>query len=918
MFQKENTINAINKEPKYIKFSVVRQKKVGTASISKGLRELFQASNASYLEYGIDTKQNGIYVRLNNEEKGSSLLGKEGEPRNTIAASILIRYLINEDIEYDLSKPLFLQQVSKDIYLLTVDATKEEKIDDSQLSIKWLSTESSKAKIQSESLNNDLWIKFYNTGIRRGFIRISKGLLTILSEREMTHLEFGFNRETKSLFIRANNRGNGAGLLDALNEYKESQIVANNILAHLSLTGIDVEYLNPYFLHPVDNSIYEISTSKPTANVNSESIVWIPTKKPSAPEQIEFRERHLKSIKEKAEERKKRKLIIEKRKSLTLEAKELKEENRITAEFDENQHQTKKLREKNQENQNSPFHRFTFRFADKPGKKGTMFSISKAFRRACIQQQATHLQFGITDHNIFLRVTENTEGISLVDSRGEYKGLQFGATYSLKEINKEVERLKLNETYTLKRLTDTIYLVEGTEVLALSNETNTEDVVWLLNTPPLTLKKQTDSYNRDKLTFSNILERTIKQSQNKYLDIGYNENMQIVALKFNDNDGGVLLRKEGVKRDRFSARLLAVIKEVGIKMEYNVEYEFRKTSPNSFNIISNQDLNDFQHSDRVFWVSQTLSIITNAKQQLSKELKTKELKSVKEMLKAAKIKEDQADKQLFEKMSIYQKNGTNREIDEIKKEKLTFKFITRKTSTYLSLSKAFYNTCVEHQFTHFQLALFHNHAFVELNNNGDGFSLIDSNRDYLPHHPSGLGASHFFNRVNSKVAHFKANKTYVLEEIDSSLFKIVNSEDVSTQDSIKDNKVLRVSNASPLYFKKANKTVLVLSAAFNTIIKDSKKTFIDVGYNSNKEIVAISLNSEGNGVELICDEDGCRVSGSRLLAAIESTGIKLEGIEPEFQQVLPNYFSLLTGLEVDSTNPTKLSWLSQSLVRIPK
>ena len=917
MSQRNKIINAIDKEPVYIKFSVVRQKRTGTASVSKGLREIFQESNVSFLEYGVDAEQNALFIRLNNEDKGSSILDKEGKPRSTITAAMFIRYLIDEDINLELSKPFFLQQISQNIFMLNNDATREENVVNRDFSIKWLSTEANKVKAQSNSFKNELWIKFYNVGTRQGFLRISKGLLNSLKERKMTHLEFGFNRETKSLFIRANNLENGIGLLNSLKEYKESHITISNILTHLTLAGINVEHLSTYFLHPVDNFVYEISTSEFTTNLNSGSIVWIPSKRTSEPKQIELEEERLNIIKQKAEERKERKTIIKKRKALKLEVKGPKVGKRMAEKLKirklkEGKLTKQKLKTKMQVK--NPFDKLTFRFGAETGKGGISFSISKGFQQACIHLQATHIQFGITDNHIFLKATKKAEGISLLDSKGEYKGLAFGATYSLKEINEEVERLKLNKTYTLKQVTDLIYMVEDSEVPAVDKEITSENVVWLSNKPPLTLKKRTNFHNKDMLYFSNSFERRIKESRSEYLDVGYNAEMKIVALRLNDEGRGIHLRKEETKKNHSVMSLLDGINSVGIKMEYNVEYKFRQTSPNLFIIASNQEVVNSERFNNLFWLSKTLSTITKAKERLSKELKLKELKTTKEKLKIIKFIEDQANKQLFEKMSVYQKKGTNKGIEEIKKKKLTFKFLARRTSTYISLSKAFYNTCVDHQFTHFQLVLFHNQVFIELNNEGNGFSLLDSNGDYLTHLPSGIGASHAFNRINSEGEHLKVNKTYVLEEVHPSLFKVVSLEGISTQNNFEDNRVLRVLNTSPLNLRKVRKSVLIVSSGLNNAIKDSKETFIDVGYNLNKEIVAISLNSEGNGVELTCDENGCSIPRTKLLKAIESIGINLDNLELEFQQLLPNYFSLLSRLEVDSTDPTELSWLSQTVV----
>ncbi|QJX80332.1 cell envelope integrity protein TolA [Priestia megaterium] len=932
MSQSNKTINAIIKEPVFMKFSVIPQKKIATASVSKGLREIFQESNVSYLEYGVDAEQNTIFIRLNDEGKGSPILDKQGKPRNTVAASKFLKYLIEEDVNLDLSKPFFLQQISQNIITLNNNVAQNKNEDKRDYSIKWIDVENNKGKVKTKAFKNKLWIRFHNSGIRQGFFRISKEFLDVLKEQKMTHLEVGFNRETKALFIRLNNLGNGIGLLNSLKEYKETHITASNELTYLDLAGINVEYLNNYFLHSLDNFVYRLSTSESEANLNSREIVWISSKKNSNSSLAEAEEERLNAIKKKAEERKERKIMIEKRKSLKFEGEDPKFEKRIAeklrneklikeireAKQREKELEAKKRREKKLMAKKSTIAKkapakLTFRFVDKKDKKDTIISISKGFQRACKELQATHIQFGIANNGVYLKATTSSEGISVVNSSGEYKGLTAGATHSIREINSDIERLKTSKTYTLRKVSDLIFKVEDPYIPASSNVFSSENVIWISNKLPLTLKKQTNYFNNELITFSNNFKKVIKDSEKSFIDVCYNIDKQLVAIKLNDEGKGVRLREKANKKHLPVIRLLEALKDVGVTMEFDVDYIFKETSPNFFNITSNREVVVFQRIDHLFWLSETLPRTTKAKEHQIKELKFEELKITKEMLKDVQDKSDSSNKKIIEELSAYEQKRKTEGVNQVQKDKLTFKFKPHKTTPYFSFSKAFYRTCINNQATHLQFILVNDCILIELNKKERGLSLIDSSGNYKIHHTIGIGAANSFRRINSKIEHLKLDKRYALEQISESLFMVKNTEVVPTQNTTESNNVIRISNDSPLTFKKTIHGILFISVSFKNAIRDSKETFIDVGYNSKKEIVALSLNSNSLGVELTSKKDGLDIPNGSMLIAIESIGIDLDNLELEFQQLLPNYFSLVSGLEVDNTDPTELSWLSETL-----
>jgi len=932
MSQSNKTINAIIKEPVFIKFSVIPQKKIATASVSKGLRDIFQESNVSYLEYGVDAEQNAIFIRLNDKGKGSPILDKQGKPRNTIAASTFLKYLIEEDVNLDLSKPFFLQQVSQNVITLNNNVAQNKNEDKRDYSIKWVDVENNKGKVKIKAFKNKLWIRFYNSGTRKGFFRISKEFLDVLKEQKMTHLEVGFNRETKALFIRLNNLGNGIGLINSLKEYKETHITASNELTYLGLAGINIEYLNTYFLHSLDHFVYRISTSESEANLNSGQIVWIPNKKTLDSSLTEAEEERLNAIKKKAEERKERKMMIEKRKSLKLEGEDPKFEKRI-AEKLRNEKLIKELREAKQREKELEAKKrkekklmakkltiakkapakLTFRFVDKKGKKDTIISVSKGFQQACRELQATHIQFGIANNGVYLKANTNSAGIPIVNSSGEYKGLTAGATQSIREINRDIERLKTGKTYTIQKVSDSIFKVQDSDIPAATNVFSNENVIWISNKLPLIIKKQTDYFKNEMITFSTNFKKVIKDSGKTFIDVCYNIDKQLVAIKLNDEGKGVQLREKANKKHLPIIRLLDALKGVGVTLEFDVDYVFKETSPNFFNITSNREIVVYQRIEHLFWLSETLPGMTKAEKRQIKELKLEELKATKEMLKEVKDKKDESSEKIIEEISVYEQKRKAEGVNQVQKDKLTLKFKPHRTTPYFSFSKDFYRICVNNQVTHLQLILINDHIFVELNNRGNGLSLIDSSGNYKIHHTIGIGAANSFRRINSRVEYLKLDKRYALEQISESLFMVKNTESVPPQNTTGSNNVIRISNDSPLIFKKTKHNLLFISVSFKNAIRDSKETFIDVGYNSKKEIVALSLNSNSLGIELTSKKDGLDIPNGSMLTAIESIGINLDDLELEFQQLLPNYFSLVSGLEVDNTDPAELSWLSETL-----
>ncbi|MGF9891178.1 hypothetical protein ABEX78_21195 [Priestia megaterium] len=273
MSQGEGKLYKNNSGLIYLKFSINKEKKTGAVSVSSGLRTLFKEREMSFLEYGFNSEHKKIFIRLNNENKGYSILNKEGKPRNTLSASSFTKYLVNENINMGFLKPFFLQEISSNVFMLSSNHATDRHIDGKDIPIEWLSTNAAEDKAKKEHFKKEIWIKFYKTGLRKGNLLVSEGFLNILKERKISHLKIGFTRKDQTLFIETNNRGDGLPILNSPDENGQLRINASDAISQLEMASIEVEFKEPYFLHPHDENTFQLSTSK-FVNMIREKISW--------------------------------------------------------------------------------------------------------------------------------------------------------------------------------------------------------------------------------------------------------------------------------------------------------------------------------------------------------------------------------------------------------------------------------------------------------------------------------------------------------------------------------------------------------------------------------------------------------------------------------------------------------------------
>lgn len=680
----------------YLKFSINKEKKTGAVSVSSGLRTLFEEREMSFLEYGFNSEHKKIFIRLNNENKGYSFLNKEGKPRNTISAGSFTKYLVNENIDMGFLKPFFLQEISSNVFMLSSNPSTDRHIDGKDIPIEWLSTNAAEDKAKKEHFKKEIWIKFYKTGLRKGNLLVSEGFLNILKERKISHFKIGFTRKKQTLFIETNKRGDGLSILNSPDENGQLRINASDAIAQLEMAGIEVEFKEPYFLHPHDENTFQLSTSK-FVNMIREKISWtsykedfssvvledqeyteeqkqnrqriraekrrIKVKKPREntefkaekprentvlkaekaeklrieQEEREFKERIralIEEIRANREERDLRHLrdkeleararaIIELRVKEEREQKE--QEDREHRELEEKVRALKELRAREAKERRElkakeielkrkerKAKELNFKISERGTNfKGKYIHLSQPFVQTCLKKKMSHIRFGLINDCIVLEPNKNGAGISLINSKGDYKN-SLGITYLLENIKRVGKRLLLEERYILKSINNGLFVANEIETMPIIKELNYEDITWIPHYPFLFFRKEELS-NKDntnikkyQLNFSVRFKKIIKSSKESFIDIGFDINKRLLALKLNNEGKGIeMLYKEGVHHLPIR-KLIAAIEEAGIHLEYGVKYEFNQTSPNYFSAFCENKVDNTDPKELI-WLSETLN-----------------------------------------------------------------------------------------------------------------------------------------------------------------------------------------------------------------------------------------------------------------------------------------------------------------------
>lgn len=130
---------------------------------------------------------------------------------------------------------------------------------------------------QGKKPQGELWVKFYNFGPRITTMRISKELKILAQQYRMTHIKLGFSKNSHSLFIKLNNEGQGASILNKFNEYKEKSIFIQMDAAYLKNSGVYIKPTSIYFLQLKDNFTFQLSLSEKN-KLDTGEIHWGPNK----------------------------------------------------------------------------------------------------------------------------------------------------------------------------------------------------------------------------------------------------------------------------------------------------------------------------------------------------------------------------------------------------------------------------------------------------------------------------------------------------------------------------------------------------------------------------------------------------------------------------------------------------------------
>ncbi|WP_456363575.1 hypothetical protein [Priestia aryabhattai] len=234
-------------------------------TLSNKLVELAYQKKMTHIEFGFDAKLQVIFVRLNSENKGISLLDSFGAYRsNNIGITKILNELENVRINVEFKTTYLLQLLTNNVYCLTksfIPAQSNE--------IKWISSDEFYFSYEQYTADNFK-------------INLSQDLITYLIKKQVTFVQFGSNKKNE-IYIKLNNNGEGIPLISTKGTYKTSIGATNTI----NSINENKKLLNPnkkYYVDKIDSNLFKIqdvSTDLQHSETNLSQIIWHTNKKPS-------------------------------------------------------------------------------------------------------------------------------------------------------------------------------------------------------------------------------------------------------------------------------------------------------------------------------------------------------------------------------------------------------------------------------------------------------------------------------------------------------------------------------------------------------------------------------------------------------------------------------------------------------------
>jgi len=546
----------------YIKFYYYKRGKRASGSVylSEGLKDLIRERGYSFLDYGFNVLTNDFFIKFTNKEGSISLLDKEKECKSNFTSNKLVKAVLDQVEGIEPSILYELQEVEKHIFAINKEISPDEYAQNHKKLIQWNATEQETSKDKDK---NDLWLKFYKQYHRlSGTLIISDEFLEIARQNKMTHIQFGYEREARSVLVRLNNSGEGLSLLSTTNnEYRAYGIGTQGILTSLNAAGFPIDFSVEYFLEAKEDLVFQIANGN-NNELDTNAVQWISNK-----EERNFKEERKRNSKELG---------------------------------------------KHKKNESKLFVRFKkSSFKDKPAYN---IVLSKAFFRLCVEQQAKNMQLGILKQNntVYIRINKTGEGIPLPNERKKYRYEGWGVSGMFYALNSEQDVLQVKTDYPVEKINDTLFKIVTTDSSLEKPNFEDNSIVWLSHKNSYLKIRQTflqTGGQKEELYFSSPVIELFYNAKEEFLDIGYNSNKQMVAIKLTNDITDFPITRFGGKHQNMISRtkLYQSIKDSDLKLEPNKEYEVKEIAPSLFVVKSNRLDPDVVDVDDILWLSQTLS-----------------------------------------------------------------------------------------------------------------------------------------------------------------------------------------------------------------------------------------------------------------------------------------------------------------------
>lgn len=443
----------------------------------------------------------------------------------------------------------------------------------------------------------------------------------------------------------------------------------------------------------------------------------------------------------------------------------------------------------------------------KVGLRRAVMSISKGLKYFAQQTNMTHIQFGFTreNHSIFIKLNNTGDGVSLVNSMGEYKNKGLGTEVVTTRLIVIGVDLQLKTTYYL-------LLKEGfTFQLTSSKKTvaDNKNIEWLpdkndsINLNQRRYIKQFDesierSHKRSEemwvkfykskerqgtLRLSLSLLKLAHRNKMTHIQFGYNKKAKSVYFQLNNTGEGFSLltrQKEYKQTGIYVSSALFYFSAADIDIKYKNLYYITKKEDLIFKIdnIGNDDTT----IKKIHWITNEDTkyksrdtVISDPQNEYSYLDESSLIRN--KMIQMLTYRDFDSEYEELEGDEFLGRDPEGITLEEIKETKNNFSsFVKLSTNNpfpcSLTLSRKLLRICKKRRFTHLQITKSKDNetkeVLLELNQNGKGVSLVNSDLTYK----NDINITEMFNSINKEEEILQLNAWYSGEKVTDSQFRI--------------------------------------------------------------------------------------------------------------------------------------------------